>query len=155
MDSWSKLYEDFQIPLALDFFDPRVTNDLAGVNYLVIKPAVQNALALSRRYKIKKEQVVFTHYMDSALGRLFAFYEAQNFYEEIASHERQKVPTCGLQSLHSTPGFPVEESFENKGTYVFPPKGYGLGLKEALDHLDWRELHHPRLTQKIEELFLT
>lgn len=155
LDSWSKLYEDFRIPLALDFFDPRVTNDLAGINYLVIKPAVQNAWALSKRYQIEKEQIIFTHYMDSALGRLFAFYEAQNFYEGLASHERQRVPTCGLQSPHPTPGLPLEKSIENKGAYVFPPKGYGLGLKETLDHLDWRKLHHPRMTEKIEELFFT
>ena len=133
---WKAIYDDYQIPLALDFFDESKVDDLSSAQVLVIKPALQDSSKLTKMLGDHKPNVVFTHYMDFPVGQMFALISAQRFQKE----SDLKVLSCGLQSQEVYESFQFQDLIRNDGPYVVPPEGKGLGFDLALERQEWRSL---------------
>jgi o-succinylbenzoate synthase len=116
---WSGLRERAGVRLALDRGDAS-----AGVDVLVVKPAVQD---LPRSEK----EIVITSYMDHPVGQLGAAYVA------AASGI---TATCGLAThvLYESDAF--MERMKLDGTRLLPPAGTGFGFDDLLESLPWKRL---------------
>ncbi len=62
-------------------------------NYLIAKPTIQSLETIEELAGTHPEKVIFTSYMDHAVGQLFALQEAQRFYKK---HKVKAPPLCGL-----------------------------------------------------------
>lgn len=116
---WSGLRERAGVRLALDRSDAS-----AGVDVLVVKPAVQD---LPRSDK----ELVITSYMDHPVGQLGAAYVAAS---------SGITTTCGLTThvLYESDAFIERMSLD--GTRLVPPAGTGLGFDDLLESLPWKRL---------------
>jgi len=133
LDQWRDLQAVTGAEFAIDLRPGQVTGDWDS--WLILKPAV---LTQERqRYWIEKHgpaKIVFTSYMDHAIGQAWAMYCASRFPEiqnagGLLSHER----------------FSPEDEFfkllERRGPRLQPPDGTGLGFDNLLEGLPWKLLN--------------
>jgi o-succinylbenzoate synthase len=150
VETWAGLYSRRGMPLALDLEadnEVRIQRALEGesIQYIVIKPAVQNAeritdLVNSVSANKESARVVrfsVTTYLDHPLGQVGAAWVAAS----INTKHPERMATCGLLS-HLSAYEPNEfsELLENRGPKLIAPEGRGFGFNDLLQRQNWTSL---------------
>ena len=135
--TWSALYAQEKIPLALDWELPSSPPPWPGAQILVIKPASQDAFPLALAAARAGMELVVTHSMDHPLGQSVALWTAMR----LRQRHGNLVLDGGLQavSLYASDEFTAE--IKTKGPRTIPPSGTGFGFDELLAKLPWTLLH--------------
>lgn len=131
---WEFIRKKYRIALACDKESERAVNYPASCDYLIVKPAVQNA-AHFYTDQLKGRKLVFTTYLDHPLGQLAAAYVAAT-----AAKENVMLGTCGLFSHSVYQENPFNRQLSRSGTVLIPPKGTGFGYDDLLRELPWKPL---------------
>lgn len=133
LDQWQKLQRTTGAELAVDLRPGQAIDHWDG--WLVLKPAV--LMFNQQRHLIQAHdpaKIVFTSYMDHAIGQTWALYCASRFAE-----------VDNLAGLLSHERFGADEPFFNQihrhGGRVEPPSGSGLGFDDLLEGLPWKPLN--------------
>ncbi len=150
VETWAGLYSRRGLPLALDLEadnEVRIQRALEGesIQYVVIKPAVQNAERIAdlvnsvSANKPSAREVKFsvTTYLDHPIGQVSAAWVAALLNTKYPD----RMATCGLLS-HLSAYEPNEfsELLENRGPNLIPPEGRGFGFNDLLQRQNWKAL---------------
>jgi len=129
-----------QIPWAWDQHSERVGAGDYGFSAVVVKPAIQDAEAVTSRCLALTGhlnlQIVFTSYMDHPVGQMGAAYIAAKFYKE----HPEKRTECGLMSQDIFEPTPYSEVLQTNGCFLLHPQGLGIGFGDLLKKEDWKKL---------------
>ena len=107
-----------------------------GFAALILKPAIQDILALTPTLKKFPGAVVFTSYMDHPVGQLGAAWMAAQFYAACP----EKRNECGLMSHGIFEPTPYSECLRTDGPRLLPPEGIGIGFGDLLEKEPWKKL---------------
>ncbi len=132
-EAWHRLREDLGLPLAAD---RDVLQRAAEADWLVVKPAVINAVEPGELAYRSGQRLVFTSYLDHPIGQLYAAWRAA----ECAAIFGPQLGDCGLLTHSLFEPDPFLEELKNDGPVLVPPPGTGLGFDELLDALPWKPL---------------
>ena len=132
--AWNRLREAHGIPLAADR-DLETRADEA--DWLVVKPAVINSVVPGEIAHAKGLRLVFTSYLDHAVGQLYAAWRAA----ECAPIFGPQLGACGLLTHGCFEPDPFFEQLECEGSRLVPPHGTGLGFDDLLEALPWKPLN--------------
>ncbi len=137
-ENWQRLRRQTGLSLAVDRDCEQGAGETAAADWLVIKPAVVDAVLLIEQLDPEKGQNkwLVTSYMDHAIGQMFAAYQAALLQAKYPEQLRQ----CGLLTHHL---FELDEFFEavqNEGPKLLAPGGTGLGFDDQLQTLPWKAL---------------
>ncbi len=105
----------------------------AAARVMVIKPALDEPLALAEAALSMRQRVILTSYMDHPLGQAFAAWEAAR----LGLHLPGLVGVCGLQTHHLFEPGPFSELLGPWRPAFTAPPGTGLGFDDLLDELTW------------------
>lgn len=131
--AWRRLREDLGVPLA---GDRDVMTRAAEADWLIVKPAVINAVEPGELTWRTGKRIVFTSYMDHAIGQLYAAYRAA----ECAAIFGDRLADCGLLTHHLFGPDAFFEQLGADGPLLVPPGGTGLGFDDYLEGLPWKPL---------------
>jgi O-succinylbenzoate synthase len=123
----------FGITMAVD---REVTDVYGDFGVAVIKPATLIARPVLRRAHKEGKRIVFTSYMDHALGQCFAAWEAARAYRAYPG----LVDSCGLVTHGLFEPDAFTEALGPPGPDFHPPAGTGLGFDDLLESLPWEPL---------------
>lgn len=129
---WRELRE-MGISLAADR-DVMVRADQA--DWMIVKPGAKNPVKVGERAYDTGKRLVFTSYMDHAIGQLYAAFRAG----EWAGVFPDQVSECGLLTHELFELDPFFERLCRKGPQLLPPSGTGLGFDDLLESLPWKKL---------------
>ncbi|KIC76270.1 Uncharacterized protein DB41_GL00110 [Neochlamydia sp. TUME1] len=115
--AWKKAFETFKVPLAADEFFKSAYGQPEAAQVLIMKPAIQRLKQVDIR-----QRLIVTSYLDHPLGQMSAAYIASLTTSE----------SCGLLSHHIYQDNPFSERINNRGPFLQPVQGYGLGFDELL-----------------------
>lgn len=115
--SWRKIQESFQISLAADEYYRDAYGHPEAAQVIIMKPAVHTLKPVDTR-----QRLIITTYLDHPLGQISAAYMAS-----LACAE-----PCGLLSHHVYQPNAYSDMMVQKGPYLHPIPGYGLGFDELL-----------------------
>lgn len=130
-DQWIGIQKDYRICLALDMAED-VRQVKRGFDYIVLKPAIQQIDSFLEHIGNKK--VVITHYMDSAIGQMIAFSEAQKAFDKGV-----QIVDCGLLSSNIFDDDQFSLLIKESGPYLVPPPGKGYGFDDVLKGMSWNK----------------
>lgn len=133
---WSMIQEKYEIDLALDLVSDPLLTEARGANVIILKPAIQDPELITSKISDASKRFVLTHYMDFPVGQMFGLVCAQR----LQKSGEMRLKTCGLQHQDIYEGFTFQDIIENKGPYIAPPKGPGIGFEGLLENQDWREI---------------
>jgi len=137
-ENWSQLRRQIGLPLAVDRECEAALESDVELDFLIIKPAIVDPMALSAKLDETEEvpQLVVTSYMDHAIGQMFAAYEAALL--KINCPDR--VQYCGLLTHELFESDEFFEAIECQGPKLMAPGGTGLGFDDQLESLEWKRL---------------
>ena len=133
LDQWRKLQQLTGAELAIDLRPGQCIGDWDG--WLVVKPAVLTRDQQRRWIETHDpEKLVFTSYMDHAIGQTWAIFCAGNFPQVrnaagLLSHHRFARDDAFFEQIH------------HHGPRVVAPAGSGLGFDDLLEGLSWTPLN--------------
>ncbi len=130
---WRRLREELGAPLAAD---RDVMTRAAEADWLIVKPAVINAIEPAERAFRSGQRLAFTSYLDHAIGQLHAAWRAA----ECAAVMGSRLGDCGLITHPLFEPDPFFEQLGHRGAVLTPPPGTGLGFDELLETLPWKPL---------------
>ena len=121
------------IPLAAD-------RDALGradeADWLVVKPGAENPVRAGEKAYETGSRLVFTSYMDHAIGQVYAAFRAG----EWAGVFPEQVSECGLLTHELFEPDPFFERLCREGPQLLPPTGTGLGFDDLLESLPWKKM---------------
>jgi len=131
-NQWQTLQNATGASLALDLRPGQSIDNWDS--WLVLKPAVLTTAQLRAIVdKHDPAKLVFTSYMDHAIGQLWAIYGASLFPQ-----------VSNLAGLLTHERFASDDMFfdqiDRKGPRLQPPSGNGLGFDNSLEGLPWKPL---------------
>ena len=131
-DRWTAVEAETGAALALD----RQTGDFGGewTGTLVVKPATVPSRKLIDLAGEKLRPLVFTSYMDHAIGQCWAACVA-------ATHQEGANALAGLLTHERFEGDGFFSDLGRDGNVLLPPRGTGLGFDEQLKALPWKPLN--------------
>ncbi len=133
LDQWLKLQAATGAKLAVDLRPAQDIENWDG--WLILKPAVLTMVQQRRLIEaFDSEKIVFTSYMDHAIGQTWAMYCASQFPEVrnvagLLSHER------------FASGDEFFSQIRRRGPRFESPTGSGLGFDDLLEGLPWKPLN--------------
>lgn len=130
---WHRLREELGLPIAAD---REVMQRSAEADWLIVKPAVINAIEPGEHAFHSGQRLAFTSYMDHPIGQLYAAWRAA----ECSAIFGAQLGDCGLLTHHLFEPDPFFEQLGNDGPILLPPEGTGLGFDDLLDSLPWKPL---------------
>ena len=133
---WGLIQNRYEIDLALDLISDPLKDQGLGANVIILKPAIQDTDLIASKISDSTKRFIVTHYMDFPVGQMFGLVCAQR----LARSGEKRMKTCGLQHQDIYEGFTFQEAVTNKGPYILPPSGPGIGFEGLLENQDWREL---------------
>jgi len=144
-NDWQEVSQKYGIRLALDFAADPILTEAKGAQIIVIKPARQNAEKIVNWFlssdknsaKHSDKKFVFTHYMDFAVGQMFAFAEAQRLSLLLGD----RLVSCGLQLHQAFTGLALQNEIQYHGPFITPPAGIGIGFDQPLADMSWTEIN--------------
>ncbi len=130
---WEAISRRHGLALALDWHPNPLATGLRGVEVLVVKPASQDAEALTAAAVEAGRRVVVTHSMDHPLGRAAALEAAARLRMEHGP----SLLAGGLQAggLYDAEAF--ARALVEDGPRTLPPAGTGHGFDDLLAALRW------------------
>jgi O-succinylbenzoate synthase len=131
-DQWTEIESKTGAVLALDRQVAEFGDEWPGV--VVVKPATVEQSEIGILDAAKLRRLVFTSYMDHAIGQCWATYVA-------AIHQAGANVAAGLLTHER---FETDEFFnriQRVGNVLRPPRGTGLGFDEQLEALPWKPLN--------------
>lgn len=136
--TWLRLQDETKLNFALDRDADKLQTKDSGIDWLVIKPAVTEVIALLDRFDGTGyfPNLLVTSYMDHAIGQMYAAYQAALLKKQYG----KKVRECGLLT-HIL--FEKEDFFEflnHQGPALMAPGGTGLGFDQQLQGLAWKKI---------------
>ncbi len=155
--TWSALFSDAHLPLALDWQLPALAARMTlrhptatgpastaastmppwpGAQILVIKPASQDAFPLALAAANAGMEIVVTHSMDHPLGQSVALWTAMR----LRQRHGDLVRAGGLQATGLYQADAFNEQIQTRGPQTVPPPGTGFGFDILLDNLRWVSL---------------
>lgn len=134
--SWTALAIREKIPLALDWELPNSPELWPGAEFLVIKPATQDAFPLALNAANSGLKMIVTHIMDHPLGQAVALWTARR----LRQRHGELVCDGGLQAkgLYQPDAF--SEQLQTRGPLTLPPPGTGFGFDDPLGKACWTEV---------------
>ncbi|MFK5924416.1 MAG: enolase C-terminal domain-like protein [Verrucomicrobiota bacterium] len=137
-ENWQRLRRQTGLSLAVDRDCEQGAGERAAADWLVIKPAVVDAVLLTEQLDPEKGQKkwLVTSYMDHAIGQMFAAYQAALLQAKYPEQLRQ----CGLLTHHLFERDEFFESVQSEGPKLLVPRGTGLGFDDQLQTLPWKTL---------------
>ncbi len=133
---WSDVSNRWNIPLALDFAPGSTKLTAEGAAILVIKPAVEDEVAIIQSPHNMQKKFVFTHYLDFPLGQMAAYYSAAQAAPKLGA----RLLTCGLQHHETYEPLSFQDAIKKDGPFIVPPDGVGFGFDQLLENQQWIEL---------------
>ena len=130
---WHQLREALGAPLAAD---RDVMQRSTEADWLIVKPAVINAIQPGESAWHANQRLAFTSYMDHPIGQLYAAYRAA----ECAAIFVSLLGDCGLVTHELFEPDSFSEQLGTEGARLVPPTGTGLGFDELLETLPWKPL---------------
>lgn len=130
---WARIQEEYSIRFALDFMIEKADKNVAGAKVLVLKPAVDDVQSILDRVTDFEKEFVFTNYLDSGLGQMFALATAQ----DVVKNSGRKILTCGLQLSDYYQAVPLQDEIIYKGPKIIAQSSGGLGFSRQLEGMDW------------------
>jgi O-succinylbenzoate synthase len=130
--AWQEIEVRSAVTLALD--RDASGHGLEWSGPLVIKPATMSMDTITGLARTRRERLVFTAYMDHAIGQCWAAYVAAasglgtNSIAGLLTHERFEQDEFFAQLQH------------DEGV-LRPPRGTGLGFDKQLEALPWKPLN--------------
>jgi len=131
-DAWRSLREA-GIPLAAD---REATNRATEADWLVVKPGSENPVRVGELAYEMGKRLVFTSYMDHAVGQVYAAFRAGEWAAVFPEH----VSECGLLTHELFEPDPFFKRLCREGPQLQPPAGTGLGFDDLLEALPWKAL---------------
>lgn len=131
--AWRDLRTGLGVPLAAD---REVMARAAEADWLVIKPAVINAVEPAELAWRTGKRVVFTSYLDHPIGQLYAALRGA----EGAAILGDRLGDCGLVTHPLFEPDAFTERLAVDGSRLVPPPGTGLGCDDLLEDLPWKPL---------------
>lgn len=131
-EQWRQQESETGLVLALD----RAADGALWTGVRIVKPARCELVEIDKLLKNKAEKVIFTSYMDHAIGQAWAAFVAAKY-----AHHPKVSPHAGLMTH---PLFEPDSFFERlrcEGPRLLPPAGTGLGFDDLLDKLPWTPLN--------------
>ncbi len=133
--AWAAVAGERGIRLALDLAADPLATLADGAAVVVVKPAVQDPARIAAALAGTGKAIVFTHYMDSALGQMFALHAAQ-----AALANRSDIAAVhGLQQQALFVADALADAVGADGAVVVPPAGVGIGFGDRLARLPWSD----------------
>lgn len=145
-NNWKKIKNIYSnIKLAADKINNKFLIECISKNkklkildYLVVKPAVQDIRIFSNnKFNIKKNEIIFTSYMDHPIGQLSALYEAALFYKI----NFQNTQDCGFitHTLYEKNSY--SEALSIVDAKLIPSlDGTGFGYNNLLENENWKRI---------------
>ena len=130
-DRWTEIGAQMGVALALD--RQACEFGLGWTDTVVLKPATVPSPRLAELVAEKSRDLVFTSYMDHAIGQCWAAYTAANCRPNVSR----------LAGLLTQERFESDDFFSvlgRDGSELRPPRGTGLGFDEQLEALLWKPL---------------
>lgn len=128
--TWSLLFRQFRIPLAVDReSSPRST----AAQVMIIKPAVDEPLLLGEAALQQEQRIVLTSYMEHPVGQAFAAWEAGRMNLMLPG----SVGVSGLQTHHLFEPNAFSEMLGDWKPQFTVPGGTGIGFDDLLGALPW------------------
>ena len=132
-DVWRELRTGWGVPRAAD---RDVMTRASEAEWLVVKPAVVNPIGPGELAWRENKRLVFTSYMDHAIGQLHAAWRAA----EAAAILGGTVAEGGLVTHPLFEPDPFFDRLTCDGARLVPPEGTGLGFDDLLEDLPWKVL---------------
>lgn len=133
-EHWKRAREEARIPLAAD---REVRERSEQADWLVVKPAVINSVEPGELAHAQQLRMIFTSYLDHAVGQLYAAWRAA----ECAPIFGSQLGDCGLLTHEAFEPDPFFEALTTEGPRLIPPPGTGLGFDDLLEDLPWKPLN--------------
>lgn len=128
-----KFLREYGLPIAAD---RDVLERESEADWLIVKPAVINPVRVGDVAYANGKKLVFTSYMDHAIGQMYAACRAG----EWAGVFPDQVSECGLLTHELFEPDPFFERLSRRGPQLMPAAGTGLGFDDLLDSLPWKKL---------------
>lgn len=135
-EQWRELRAKGRVALALDRIEEGALfseGEEETFDFLVLKPAVQDAEVLAREVK---RPLVVTSYMDHPVGQVGAALMAARIYVS----EGERLSDCGLLTHTCYEPNKYSEALSVADAKLIPPPGAGIGFDELLEREDWKKL---------------
>jgi O-succinylbenzoate synthase len=134
--SWQAIRETAGIKVACDKDSILAIDYPNSCDFLVIKPAIQEASMFTSR-KPDERRLVLTSYLDHPLGQLSGLYIAATILQE----NPHSISECGFLTHHAYESTEFSRAFTHQGTQLVPSlDGFGWGYDRLLNQLTWTEL---------------
>lgn len=129
---WSDDQTKLSLPFAADHRALEALHHPESASFIVHKPAVEQAPALSN----EGTKLVITSYLDHPLGIMGAAYMAA----KLKARYSEQVDYCGLLTHHCYQSDPFIDAVIARGPQLFPAEGTGFGFNTLLREIKWQNL---------------
>jgi len=129
--NWIRDQQDHQVSFAADKQSAQALIDQTTAPFVIYKPAVEYYETIP-----KTIQLIVTTYLDHPLGQMGAAYTAA----KMKSKFPDQIKTCGLLSHVCYQKDPFLNEVKNKGPFLMPTTGIGLGFNDLLEVLPWKKM---------------
>lgn len=134
--TWAALATREKIPFALDWELPASPAPWPGAEFLVIKPASQDAFPLALDAANTGIKMIVTHSMDHPLGQAVALWTAMR----LRQRHGELVLDGGLQAQGLYQPDAYSEQIQTRRPITLPPPGTGFGFDDLLTTTSWTKL---------------
>jgi O-succinylbenzoate synthase len=134
--AWTTLASREKIPLALDWQLPNSPAPWPGAEFLVIKPASQDAFTLALDAAKSGIKMIVTHSMDHPLGQAVALWTARR----LRQRHGELICHGGLQAIGLYQSDAYSEQLQTRGPLSLNPPGTGFGFDDQLAKEHWTKL---------------